>query len=122
MYIFTLSKNRVMTIDAWSAFEEIIRYLKNVEIDNNGVLQQHLCAMTPTMVKRIYSQELRSAIDPITQNEESKIGCDYVMIMRNNKLSTRWRNFKQRLVELFFSPRFELWNLESDTFHNHNIT
>ena len=111
-----------MTIDAWSAFEEIIRYLKNVEIDNNGVLQQHLCAMTPTMVKRIYCQELRSAIDPITQNEESKIGCDYVMIMRNNKLSTRWRNFKQRLVELFFSPRFELWNLESDTFHNHNIT
>ena len=111
-----------MTIHAWSAFEEIIRYLKDVEIDNNCVLQQHLCAMAPTVVKRIYSQELRSVIDSITQHEESKIGCDYVMIMRNNKLSTRWRNFKQRSVELFFSPRFELWNLESDTFHNHNIT
>ena len=84
-----LSKNRVTTIHAWPAFEEIIRYLKNVEIDNNCVLQQHLFAMAPTMVKRIYSQELRLAIDSITQNEESKVGYDYVMMMRNNKLSTQ---------------------------------
>ena len=28
---------------------------------------------------------LRSAIDSVTQNEESKIDYDYVMMMRNNK-------------------------------------
>ena len=65
---------------------------------------------------------LRSAIDSITQNEESKIDYDYVMMMLIINLSTRWRNFKQRPVEFFFYPRFELWNLESDTFHNHTIT
>ena len=55
----------------------------------------------------------RSAIDSITQNEKLKIDYDYVMMMRNTiiNLNTRWRNFKQHPVELFFSPRFKLWNL-----------
>ena len=57
--ISTLSKNRVMTVHAWSVLEEIIRYLKNMEIDNKKcVLQEHLSAMTPTVGKRVYSQEL----------------------------------------------------------------
>ena len=55
----TLSKNRVMKVHAWSVFEEIIRYLKNMEIDNKKcVLQVHLSAMAPTVGKRMYSQEL----------------------------------------------------------------
>ena len=57
--ISTLSKNRVMTVHAWSVFEEIIRYLKNVEIDNKKcVLQEHLSTMAPTVGKTMYSQEL----------------------------------------------------------------
>ena len=48
-----------MTVHAWSVFEEIIRYLKNMEIDNKKcVLQEHLSAMAPTVGKRMYSQEL----------------------------------------------------------------
>ena len=41
-------------------FEEIIRYLKNMEIDNKKcVFQEHLSAMAPTVIgKRIDSQEL----------------------------------------------------------------
>ena len=60
MYILsTLSKNRVVTVHAWSVFEEIIRYLKNIEIDNKKcVIQEHLSAMAPTTGKRMYSQEL----------------------------------------------------------------
>ena len=60
MYILsTLSKNRVVTVHAWSVFEEIIRYLKNMEIDNKKcVIQEHLSAMAPTIGKRMYSQEL----------------------------------------------------------------
>ena len=57
---------------------------------------------------RVSSAACRLAIDFITQNEESKIDYHYVMMMRNNKLSTRWRNFKQRSIKLFRSPRFEL--------------
>ena len=57
--ISTLSKNRVMTVHAWSVFEKIIRYLKNMEIDNKKcVLQEHLSAMAPTVGKKTYSQEL----------------------------------------------------------------
>ena len=57
--ISTPSKNRVMTAYAWSVFEEIIRYLKNMAIDNKKcVLQDHLSAMAPTVGKRMYSQEL----------------------------------------------------------------
>ena len=65
-----------------------------------------------------------SAIDSITQNEDSKIDNYYVMMMRNNKFEHYGRdiNFKQRSVELFFSSRFELWNLEYNTIHNHTIT
>ena len=49
----------VMTAHAWSVLEEIIRYLKNMEIDNKKcVLQEHLHAMARTVWKRIYSQEL----------------------------------------------------------------
>ena len=68
--------------------------------------------------------EIGSAIDSITQNEDSKIDYYYVMMMRNNKFEHygRDRNFRQRSVELFFSSRFELWNLECNTFHNHTIT
>ena len=48
-----------MTVHAWSVFEEIIRYLKNMEIDNKKcVFQEHLSAMAPTVGKRMYSQEL----------------------------------------------------------------
>ena len=48
-----------MTAYAWSVFEEIIRYLKNMAIDNKKcVLQDHLNAMAPTVGKRMYSQEL----------------------------------------------------------------
>ena len=48
-----------MTVHAWSVFEEIIRYLKNMEIVNKKcVLQEHLSAMAPTVGKRMYSQEL----------------------------------------------------------------
>ena len=48
----------VMTAHAWSVLEEIIRYLKNMEIDNKKcVLQGHLHAMARTVGKRIYSQE-----------------------------------------------------------------
>ena len=48
-----------MTVHAWSVFEEIIRYLKNMEIDNKKcVLQEHLSEMAPTVKKRIYNQEL----------------------------------------------------------------
>ena len=48
-----------MTAYAWSVFEEIIRYLKNMAIDNKKcVLQDHLSAMAPTVGKRMYSQEL----------------------------------------------------------------
>ena len=48
-----------MTVHAWSVFEEIIRYLKNVEIDNKKcVLQEHLSTMAPTVGKTMYSQEL----------------------------------------------------------------
>ena len=57
--ISTLSKNRVMTVHAWSVLEEIIRYLKNMEIDNKEcVLQEHLSTMAPTVGKIMYSQEL----------------------------------------------------------------
>ena len=57
--ISTLSKNRVMTVHAWSVFEEIIRYLSNMKIDNKKcVLQEHVSAMAATAGKRIYSQEL----------------------------------------------------------------
>ena len=57
--ISTLSKSRVMTVHAWSVFEEIIRYSKNMEIDNKKcVFQEHLSGMAPTVGKRMYSQEL----------------------------------------------------------------
>ena len=57
--ISTLSKNRVMTVHAWSVFEKIIRYLKSMEIDNKKcVLQEHLSAMAPTVGKKTNSQEL----------------------------------------------------------------
>ena len=57
--IFTFSKIRVMTIHAWSVFEEIARHLKDMEIDNKKcVLQEHPSAMAPTFGKRMYSQEL----------------------------------------------------------------
>ena len=63
----TLSKNRVMTVYVWSVFEEIIRYIKSMEISNNlksmeignnkYVLQEHLSRMTPTVIgKKMYSQ------------------------------------------------------------------
>ena len=49
----------VMTAHAWSVLEEIIRYLKNMEIDNKEcVLQEHLSTMAPTVGKIMYSQEL----------------------------------------------------------------
>ena len=48
-----------MTVHAWSVFEEIIRYSKNIEIHfKKCVLQEHLSAMAPTDGKRMYSQEL----------------------------------------------------------------
>ena len=57
--ISTLSKSRVMTVHAWSVFEEIIRYSKNMETDNKKcVFQEHLSGMAPTVGKRMYSQEL----------------------------------------------------------------
>ena len=46
-------------VHAWSVLEEIISYLKNMEIDNKKcVLQKHLSAMPPTVGKRMYIQEL----------------------------------------------------------------
>ena len=57
--ISTLSKNRVMTVHAWSVLEEIICYLKNMEIDDKKcVLKEYLSAIAPTVGKRMYSQEL----------------------------------------------------------------
>ena len=57
--ISTISKNRVMTVHGWSVLGEIIRYLKNMKINNKKcVLQQHLSAMVPAVGKIIYSQEL----------------------------------------------------------------
>ena len=57
--ISTLSKNRVMTVHAWSVFEEIIRYSRNMEIDNKKcVFQEHLSGMATAVGKRMYSQEL----------------------------------------------------------------
>ena len=61
-----------------------------------------------------------SAIDSITQNEESKIDYDYVITMRNNKFKHTGEKLQTTPVELSFSPRFE--SMESDRFHNHSIT
>ena len=48
-----------MTDHTWSVLEEIVRYLKIMEIDNKKcVLQEHLRAMAPTVGKRMSSQEL----------------------------------------------------------------
>ena len=68
--------------------------------------------------------EIGSAIDSITQNEDSKIDYYYVMMMRNNKFEHygRDRNLNNVPLNYFFSSRFELWNLECNTFHNHTIT
>ena len=65
-----------------------------------------------------------STIDSITQNEESNINYDYVMKMRNNKFehTVEMKTSNNAPLKFFFSLRFELWNLESDTFHNHTIT
>ena len=59
----------VMTAHAWSVLEEIIRYLKNMEIDNKKcVLQGHLHAMARTVGKRIYSQQLIVRVFSILQH------------------------------------------------------
>ena len=48
-----------MAVQVWSVLEEIIRYLKNMEIDNKKcVLRQHLSAIAPTVGERMYSKEL----------------------------------------------------------------
>ena len=60
-----------------------------------------------------------SAIDSITQNEESKIDYDYVITMRN-KFKHTGEKLQTTPVELSFSPRFE--SMESDRFHYHSIT
>ena len=40
-----------MAVHVWSALEEIIRYLKNMEISNQKlVLQDHPSAMTPSVI------------------------------------------------------------------------
>ena len=51
---------RVMTTHAWSIFEEIIRYLKNMEIDNKKKdLQDHLSAAASTVIgMKMYGQKL----------------------------------------------------------------
>ena len=51
---------RVMTTHAWSIFEEIIRYLKNMEIDNKkNDLQDHLSAVASTVIgMKMYGQKL----------------------------------------------------------------
>ena len=39
-----------MTVHAWSVLEEIIRYLKNMEIENEKcVFLEHLSAMAPKL-------------------------------------------------------------------------
>ena len=60
-----------------------------------------------------------SAIESITQNEESKIDYDHVITMRN-KFKPTGEKLQTTPVELSFSPRFE--SMESDRFHNHSIT
>ena len=67
----------------------------------------------------------RSAKDSITQNEESKIDYDYAVMLRNNKFEQTVEietSNNAPLNYLFFSPPFELWNLEPDTFRKHTIT
>ena len=51
---------RVMTTYAWSIFKEIIRYLKNMEIDNKKKdLQDHLSAVASTVIgMKMYGQKL----------------------------------------------------------------
>ena len=46
------------------------------------------------------------------------------MKMRNNKFehTVEMKTSNNAPLKFFFSLRFELWNLESDTFHNHTIT
>ena len=63
------------------------------------------------------------AIDSITQDEESKIDHDYVMMMRNNKFGHAVELETSNNAPLnFFSSRFDLWNLEYNTFYNHTTT
>ena len=55
-----LTKNRVTQITGWSIFEEIIRYLNQMTLNNRQtVIQQQIDSMTPqTVGKSIYSQEM----------------------------------------------------------------
>ena len=54
-----------------------------------------------------------SAIDSITQNEKSKINCDYVMKMRNNKFehTVEIKTSNNAPLNFFFFSSF--WVMES---------
>jgi len=56
----TLSANRIDTVHSWSVFEEILRYLSVIELDNKKkIIFQHISSMGPKVVgKKIYSPEM----------------------------------------------------------------
>ena len=79
--ISTLSKNRVMTVHAWSIFEEITLYLKNMKIDcKNCVLLEHRSTMALTVIEK--------------RNVKSRIYCKGIPVFCNTHVlvqSTRNR-------------------------------
>ena len=59
--------------------------------------------MSHALYPEVYSQ--RSTIDSITQNEESKIAYDYVMMLRNNKFKHMVYCLKHTTQEKFWKQQ-----------------
>ena len=59
-FISTLAKNQITVFHHWSQFEEVVRYLDSLPIDQKkAVLKQHMEVMAPQIVgKKVYESEI----------------------------------------------------------------
>ena len=69
---------------SFATLPNLIQHSRLLILEKFASFQFPILFQTPHLLIHVHSQQ-RSAIDSITQNKESKIAYDYVMILRNNK-------------------------------------